>query len=295
MLHTVLPEIAPFLDPDRSVRFLTNELRRVTPYSHRYKGSQPEGKRFVDMLAEVPLFSGKKAWILLHTEVQGKGGKEPFPLRMHRYRCRLEGRYGRPVVAVALLTEPLPAEQTTGKYSWEMFGTKVFYQYQVFKVYEGDENALAESSNPFDLAHLAALRSWKSGKNDRRKLEYMKEILDLLDQRGWSHHEKSQLLTFMEGIMHLNEEEAAQEYEEWEETLEEKKEAGEMYISLMERKGMKIGREEGREEGREKGWKERNETLAVEMLRKGYSMAAITDLTGLTEEEIRTLAGKSSG
>jgi len=281
MLHAVLPEMVPFLDSSRPVRFLDKELRRMAKYALHYEGAPPEGKRFVDLLADVPLVSGESTWILFHAEVQGRGSHEDFPLRMHRYRCRLEARYNRPLVAVALLAEPLPANQASGEYLWEMFGTKVVYRYRVFKTFEGNEKALAESPNPFDLAHLAALKAWKSRKSDRLKLGYMKEILDLLDERGWTHHQKAQLLTFMEGVMHLNEEDAVQEYEEWEEALERKKEAGRMYISLMERKGMEMGREETKI------------TAAHRMLSRGMAVSLIAELLDLSEDRVRELANRN--
>ncbi len=66
------------------------------------------------------------------------------------------------------------------------------------------------------------------------------------------------------------------------------------YLEKEIRKIKKEGRVEGRKEGRKEGWNERNKTLAVEMLREGFAMPVIVKFTGLTEEEIRTLAGGSS-
>ena len=166
-------------------------------------GGRADGNRFVDLLADVPLLGGSDAWILLHAEVQGRGGDEDFSLRMHRYRGLLEGRYRRPVIALALLIEPLSELVSGGRYSWEGYGTRVSYEFPVFRIYEGDEERLKWSENPFDLAHLAGLRAWRSRGNEARKLDYLKEMLRLLDSRGWSHDEKAELLVFMEGVIHL--------------------------------------------------------------------------------------------
>ena len=68
-------------------------------------------------------------------EVQGRGGNEDFPLRMHRYRGLLEGRYRRPVIALALLIEPLSKAQSSGVYRWEGYGTRVSYEFPVFRIY----------------------------------------------------------------------------------------------------------------------------------------------------------------
>ena len=281
MLHSLLPDLARDIDEKREVLFLDKELRRLARFTRQHEGGEPDGNRFVDLLAQVPLLSGEEPWILLHAEVQGRGGNEDFPLRMHRYRGLLEGRYRRPVIALALLIEPLSKAQSDGFYRWERYGTKVSYEFPVFRIYEGDEEALKASDNPFDLAHLAGLRAWRSRGSEARKLDYLKEMLGLLDKRGWSHDDKAQLLTFMEGVIHLTEDRSSREYEEWEEELERAKEAGGMYVSIMERKGIEKGRTEGIQLGR-------TET-ARKLLRMGLELPKIAEATELSLEEVRAL------
>ena len=102
-----------------------------------------------------------------------------------------------------------------------------------------------------------------------------------MDKRGWSHDDKAQLLTFMEGVIHLTEDGSSREYEEWEEELERAKEAGRMYVSIMERKGIEKGRTEGIQLGR-------TET-ARKLLRMGLELPKIAEATGLSLEEVRAL------
>ena len=206
---------------------------------------------------------------------------------------------------MALLIEPLSKAQSSGAYQWEGYGTRVSYEFPVFRIYEGDEEALKASENPFDWAHLAGLRAWKSRGCEARKLDYLKEMLELLDERGWSHADKAQLLVFMEGVIHLTEDESSREYEEWEEELERAREAGRMYVSIMERKGIEKGRAEGiqlgeargiqlgRAEGEAKGRVEgeikgRTET-ARNLLRMGMEPAKVAEATSLTLEEVDAL------
>ncbi|WP_208872537.1 hypothetical protein [Fretibacterium fastidiosum] len=297
MLHSLLPDLARDLDEKRDVVFLDKELRRLARFTQRSEGGEPDGNRFVDLLANVPLRTQEDAWVLLHVEVQGRGGNEDFPLRMHRYRGLLEGRYRRHVSALALLIEPLSEAQSCGVYSWEGYGTRVKYEFPVFKLYEGDEEALKASDNPFDWAHLAGLRAWKSRASEPRKLSYLKEMLKLLDERGWPHSDKAQLLVFMEGVIHLTEDESSREYEEWENTLEEAKEAGRMYVSIMERKGIEKGRIEGIQLGEARGIKlgeargiqlGRTET-AQNLLRMGLDLTKIAEATGLPLDELQSL------
>jgi len=282
MLEAVLPEMAQEVDTSRSVTFLDKELQRLARYSKKYPGGPPDSGRFVDMLADVPLLSGEHAWILLHAEVQGSGGCEEFPLRMHRYRCLLESRYNRPVAGLAFLTEPLPPAHAEGFYRWERFGSRVTYEYPTFKIYEGDEEALQKSHNPFHLAQYAALQAWKHRRQDARKLMYMKTMLDILDERGWSHEEKAGLLWFIEGIMHIND---GHLWEEWEHELDHRKEETSMYISLMERKGV----EKGVKKGVEKGMKKKELHMARRMLQAGESEAKILFYTEITPEELEEL------
>ena len=302
MLHSLLPDLARDLDEKRDIVFLDKELRRLARFTQRSEeGGEPDGNRFVDLLANVPLCAKEDAWVLLHVEVQGRGGNEDFPLRMHRYRGLLEGRYRRHVSALALLIEPLSEAQSCGVYSWEGYGTRVKYEFPVFKLYEGDEEALKASDNPFDWAHLAGLRAWKSRSSEPRKLSYLKEMLKLLDERGWPHADKAQLLVFMEGVIHLTEDESSREYEEWESALEEAKEAGRMYVSIMERKGIEkgiqLGRTEGIQLGEARGIKlgeARGEARGIaataqRMLGMNFTSEQISQATGLSPDEVAAL------
>ena len=214
---------------------------------------------------------------------------------MHRYRGLLEGRYRRPVIALALLIEPLSKTQSRGFYRWEGYGTKVSYEFPVFRIYEGDEEVLKASENPFDWAHLAGLRAWKSRGSEARKLDYLKEMLYLLEERGWSHADKAQLLVFMEGVIHLKEDASSREYEEWESALEEAREAGRMYVSIMERKGiekgLQLGRTEGMKIGEAKGIQLGRTETARNLLQMGFDAAQIVQATGLSLEEVESLSG----
>jgi predicted transposase/invertase (TIGR01784 family) len=275
MLRSVLPDMAKVADTSKPVRFLETELRRLARFTRRYSSSHPDSRKFVDILAEVPLISGENAWILLHVEIQGRGGKEDFPLRMHRYRCLLEGRYNRPVAGLAILVQPIPADQAEGIYCWEGYGSRVLYEYPVFKIYEGDEERLQKSDNPFDLAHYAGMQAWKQRGSDTRKLDYMKLLLAELDRRGWSHEAKMALLWFIEGVMHIEDDSA---WNEWEEELEKRKETGDMYVSLMERKGIKKGVQQGIQQGKIE--------MIREMLRWGDSDEKILACARISSEEL---------
>ena len=159
----------------------------------------------------------------------------------------------RSVAGLAILVQPIPADQTEGS---------------------------TKSDNPFDLAHYAGMQAWKQRSDDVRKLDYMKILLAELNKRVWSHEEKMTLLWFIGGVMHIENENIWNDGGQvhaayplrfaartraidsakppacfrrtngksvrlvaclWEEELEKRKEAGDMYVSLMERKGIEKG------------------------------------------------------
>ena len=79
MLHSLLPDLARDIDEKRDVLFLDKELRRLARFTRHYEAGEPDENCFVDLLVQVPLLSGEEPWILLHAEVQGRGGNEDFP------------------------------------------------------------------------------------------------------------------------------------------------------------------------------------------------------------------------
>ena len=294
MLHSVLPEMAQAMDESLEVKFLNTELQSLARFDESPEALPSGGNRFVDFLASVPLKSGQETWVLLHVEIQGRGGKDPFPARMHHYRCLIEGRYNRPVVGLALITHPLPGDQEEGVYRWSQFGTRVTYEYTVLRLYEGDEEALRESDNPFDLAHYAGMQALKQQGSDQGKLGYMKILLGELKKRHWSHEDKAFLLWFIEGIMNVKDRLV---WEEWDGELERQKEDGEMYVSLMERKGRREGRKEGLKRGLEKGLKKGLEkgllkgklAAARKMLAQGEPDEKILYVTEITPDQLEGL------
>jgi len=153
------------------------------------------------------------------------------------------------------------------------------------------------------------MQAWKQRSDDVRKLDYMKILLAELNRRGWSHEEKMTLLWFIEGVMHIKDnnvwDDGGQVHAAyplrfaartraidsakppacfrrtngksvrlvaclWEEELENRKEAGAMYVSLMEKKGME---------------KERM-AIAREMLNAGEPEERILRYARITPEQL---------
>ena len=58
--------------------------------------------------------------------------------------------------------------------------------------------------------------------------------------------------------------------------------------------GHKVGKEEGLKEGREEGAKQKSFDIAKRMLEKGIDIETISELTGLTAEEVSRLKEEMS-
>ena len=64
-------------------------------------------------------------------------------------------------------------------------------------------------------------------------------------------------------------------------------------IEYARESGREEGREEGRKEGRAEGAKQKSFDIAKRMLEKGIDIETISELTGLTAEEVSMLKDRS--
>ena len=212
MLSSVLPALAKDMDTARGVDFLEQELNEV---SAAIDGPVQKS----DLLAKVPMKGGKNIWLALHVEVQGERGGD-LPERMFFYNSMLRFKYlkkketGRgivDVVSLAILASRRPKGEAPF-YERRSYDNELFYKYPAIRLWELDPETLKASGNPFDLVLLAGLLVLKSGRNDIRRVSYLKELGDLLDFRGWSREDKIVLYRFIEAILRPRSETRLKEY-----------------------------------------------------------------------------------
>lgn len=282
MLKRAIPSLYADADMKIPPRFLDKELKKAT---YQVKG----GKYNVDLLVEVPLKDGANEWVLLHLEVQGRGG-ESLPLRMYRYKSLIFCMFEREPAALALVTDKRPGGEPKF-YESRFYDTVTRYEYNNIVVSELDECELFSSDNPFDLVLLAAQRGLKSRNDERRKHAYLRELLRLLGDRRWGHEDKRRLLLFIEKIVDLRDRELKLDILQYEEELD--KEGKIMYVSIVEEfygpKWKEKALQEGRQEGRQEGLHEGKLETARNLLNMGMAVDQIAQATELPEEEIRKL------
>ena len=313
MLASILPELAAQVDHRRKTEFLDKEMKDL-------KALMGGTWQAPDLLARVPLKGGRDIWLVLHVEVQDKGG-EDFPERMFYYHSLICFKYlkrkiyeeelvdaagdgGRKtakarrgvvdVVSLALLTAKRPKKEA-GHYEHASFGNELRFVYPTVKLWELDADRLEKSPNPFDLALLAAKRMIDSGRSDNKRIAFLKQLGGLLDDRGWTRERCLALYRFIEWILRPRSEEKLEEYKKWAQKEERK-----MYVTVVEKigmeKGMEIGLEKGMEIGKGEGIllgkEETKREAALRMLGKGFDPSLIAECVDLPEEEVRRLRGE---
>ncbi|NJN66728.1 MAG: hypothetical protein HC884_08415, partial [Chloroflexaceae bacterium] len=80
-------------------------------------------------------------------------------------------------------------------------------------------------------------------------------------------------------------------YEYWSMRVQDERGA----IEFAEERGLQRGRQEGETTGLQRGRQEEKRDTACKMLAKGYGVAEVADLTGLTVDEVAALVGTEDG
>jgi hypothetical protein len=188
-MHFFFIKDAHLIDFSKGYEFLDQELAQLFPES---VGS----KRYVDKLVKVFLLNGEERWILIHIEVQGYEDKN-FPERMFCYFYRLKDRFGIEITALAIFTDKNPKYKPK-KYHRELLGTKINYEFNIYKVLSQKESELKKSINPFALIVLATLAALKKGKkNDAEIAEVKRNLIKLLYERSYSKLQIQKLFLFI--------------------------------------------------------------------------------------------------
>lgn len=281
MIESVLPDLYAAIDTKKTPEFLDKEAKDITL---ELSGNVKNTVKEVDLLVDLPMKNKVRGSVrvLLHCEVQGGGGKEDLNFRMYCYKSLLTLRYKKPIVALAIITEPLPKDQMSGRYREKDFGGWLTYKFNVLKVFEAKAK-LSASENPFDIVQLAAARAWRARRSESSRLGYLKELVKLLDEKGWDHKKKYNLAKFLETIFKIRTPELQSDYLSF---IEANKTREVKTMLMIEKRAIKQGMEKGMEKGMFKGIIKGKLEDARKMLEIGLSLEVIKKVTGLSEAEI---------
>jgi hypothetical protein len=190
---------------------------------------------------------------LIHVEVQGRR-ESGFPERMFVYSYRIYDRYRRPVVSVAVLTDDQP-EWRPDRFEYDRWGCSVGIRFLVAKLldYQGQEEALERSANPFAAVVLAQLKALETRQEPQTRWQWKVRLVKGLYERGLSPEQVRQLFRLIDWMLALPEELDESFHEEIHRFQEERRMP---YITSIERLAMKKGRAEGLQEGHVQGLQE---------------------------------------
>ncbi len=252
------PEIYAAIDWSRKPVFLDKELAKLGP-------KHLKGKRLADKLAKVWLRSGQPLFVVLHSEIQGQA-RSDFNERMYVYNYRIKDRENCPVVSLGIITGSA-GKIELGRYETELWGCRLLFEFPVARMidWRGREPELLASKNPFALVVLAHLKVMEMKGDVRGKYRVKRELILLLQERGYSAEATRSLLRFLDWLIRLPEELDQKLEIEIEEIAEGKRMP---YVTSWERIAEKRGRKEGRKEGKKIGEKELLDTILRQLKRK---------------------------
>lgn len=278
MVEFHFPKFSLAVDWNKNYVFLEEELANLF-------NPERDGKKFVDILAQVTLRDGTDKYVLLHVEVQGYGSGErasrEFGERMFEYYYRVRDKWkNKDIVALAILTDENPNFRPD-RYETSFFGTTLTYIFNICKIIDYDEKALESSENPFATLMLAAKRALKAERgDDGTKMLFKLGLLRLGLRKGYSPKEIGALFFFLDWVVVFAATDAKREFVKEVRKLADQEDADMRYITSIE----EVTREETREETMLE--------IAQRMLSQKMDIATISTVTELSEEEVRKLAKK---
>jgi hypothetical protein len=236
------------------------------------KADTDKGRRVVDICLSVYLRGGGVQRVALIAEQQHR--KDPdFARRMYTTFYRASDRLQYPVTSLAIFTGSV---WSAGPYEYECYGTRLHFEYNVYRVAEADIDILRQDERPFAAVVLAAALMLKSGGDPNNRGRYARELLGLMTERDYDKRRKKAILDFVRRVFRIQDADMSPEIkEEWNvRAIPIEEAAKEVWI--------RHAREEGREEGMENG----KLAVARSMRSDGLPIETIKKYTGLSESEI---------
>jgi hypothetical protein len=268
------------IDWGRGFEVLDKELKQIFPESE-------ETHRRVDFLAKVWLRDGSEYWILIHIEVQGYRD-EGFARRMFIYFYRLTDRFNVPVASLAILTDHEP-DWRPARYESAYFGTKLTFEYPVFKLADYLEKDFPDMRNPWAWVMKAALTGLKSNWDDDSLLKVKIQIYRDFRKNGYSKEKVRLFLQFLKYYVRFAKKEFFDNFDKQIQIVEHIKDQQMGIIELVKQHLIEEAKEEGLEKGMTEGEK-RKARRVVERIAEKYPDWTDEEIAGLVEMPVDFVA-----
>ena len=312
-MQLFFPQIAAEIDWDKDWTPLDKELR---PRKLR----DAVGVREPDLIFGVHRLDGEAGWVTIHIEFQAhQENAAMLAQRVWVYFTRIRQRYGRKVCSLVLLGDIEPHTRWQ-PFEEELWGCKCTLTFPVARLLELEERLDQPelSTNPFSWIvrlHLAAKRSTGlPTKRQAYKRQYLIELHCAIEDGRLDRNDAEtirRILIFHDEILSLSAEndklfeEESEQDEEIKMIKQEQKPAGMLNRWALEaerektkqaEEAAKQAEETARQErkraemaeqrGLEQGQYLRSIAIAKAMLRAGYDLDKVCELTGTTTEQL---------
>ncbi|MBF0407718.1 MAG: hypothetical protein HQM10_10215 [Candidatus Riflebacteria bacterium] len=176
--------------------FLDAELQKIVRNS-------VSGKRYVDKLVRVTRKNGSESCIFIHIEVQSTRDGS-FAKRMYTYNYRISDRFDKPVASLAILAD-IVIKWRPSSYHKEIWGCSSDFKYPVIKLTDFEYSELEKqfAENPFAVITYAHLKAKLAGNNDEKKFATKFSVIRALLKNGYPKNEISDIMVFIDWILHL--------------------------------------------------------------------------------------------
>ncbi|XZE52348.1 hypothetical protein SH139x_004040 [Planctomycetaceae bacterium SH139] len=177
-------------------KMLDKELMQIAPHGAL-------GRRTVDKLVEVKLFSSAVACLLMHLETQSQRDAS-FAERMFVYFCRIRDKYNQKIVSFALLGD--------GDINWRPdgfgesnFGCQFSFQFPIVELidYAVTIEKFEKATNPFAFVIAAQLTTLQTVNAPENRCQWKLRLLRPLCERGMSPEGVRKLFRVFERMMQL--------------------------------------------------------------------------------------------
>lgn len=288
-LRFFFPDADKIFDLEKKVEYLDKEFDPFFPHEEDSTG----GVRYVDKLVKVFLKDGGEKWISIHIEVQNQRGKEEISKRMFRYFYLVKSRHNVSITALAILTSGNRKFRPT-PYIEEYLGTRLTYEYNIYKILDQDEAALKASQNPFAVVILVALSAIKNKKTNDLDLKAIKHKLHQeLDRKSVDLAKHKAVMNFIKYYVNFENKKMMSIFTQEVEQLSGRTRpmgTEEYLLDKFKKEGIQTGIQTGIEKGEAIGRHAEALEIAREMWADHEPLEKIIRYTKLTIEELQTLA-----
>ena len=233
------PLVHAEIDGQKGYEFLDKELQQLTPDS-------ATGSRTVDKLVKVIWKTGEECWILIHVEVQGQAEAQ-FPRRMYVYRYRIDDKFNRPVISLAVLADE-EKNWRPDEYRESLAGCELSFRFPTVKLLDFVDRIewLETEKNPFAVVTLAHLKTQQTRRNTEERSHWKVPLTKGLYRRGYNAQRVRRLYRLIDWLLRLPME---TEKLAWREIVEFEEDQQMPYVTSAELIGIEKGMEKGMEKG----------------------------------------------